>query len=124
MNEIGIEPDIPIPTPLLDAHSEALKKLSYDTFNELTVDQDKTFTINTNTSVSTEELQASIHLFPLGGTDLPFTIKQEDATTFTLDPDQDLELNKTYRLMIEPGWWRTNGVASTKGVLQSISIRP
>ncbi|QSS99633.1 S41 family peptidase [Pontibacillus sp. ALD_SL1] len=124
INEVGVEPDIPTSTPLLDAHSEALKELSYDRFNKLSVDRDKTFTINTNTSVNMEELQAAIHLFPLGGTDLPFTLNQEDADTFVLDPDQDLELNQTYRLLIEPGWRGTNGISSTKGILQPISVHP
>ncbi|KGP91503.1 hypothetical protein N780_19535 [Pontibacillus chungwhensis BH030062] len=124
INEVGIEPDIPTSTPLLDAHSEALKELRYDRFNELTVDPDKTFTINTNTSVIMEELQDAIHLFPLGGSDLPFTLNKEDDGTFVLDPDQDLELNQKYRLLIEPGWRGTNGVASTKGIMQPISIHP
>lgn len=122
INSKGISPDVETSTPLEDAHTDALEQFKYQTFDEDTVDTDKTFVIHTNFPVTPSEFKESIHFFKLGGSDLPFTITAEDEDTFMLDPKEDLEVDSEYTLMIHPGWTSTSGETSEKGVIQPITV--
>lgn len=129
VDALGVKPDVltDIGKEVERAHYDHLKE-KYKTYKELPtlkeVSSDKVFTVNLTTMMDQKTMDASaIELIQLGGQEVSVHVEVVDGQTVKIIPDELLESEQSYLLVIHPQWKDLKGKQVKDGIQLKVTIK-